>query len=41
MLKQATELMRKVRPRHVIHISQGLKSGGCKLLTDSGMQTFS
>lgn len=41
MLKQATELMRKARGRHVIHICQQLKFGGGKLLTDSGMQTFS
>lgn len=41
MMKQAIELMRKIIECHVIYISQRLKSGGGKLSTDSGMQTFS
>jgi hypothetical protein len=41
MLKQATELMRKAKGHHMVHISQWLKSGGGKLLTDSGIQTLS
>jgi hypothetical protein len=38
----AAEIMRKVRGRHLVYISQWLKFGGDKLFTvDSGMQTFS
>jgi hypothetical protein len=39
-MEPATGLKRKLRGLHMMHISQWLKLGGAKLLSDSGIQNF-